>query len=247
MLNSVLGVIDLRDGRAVHAIAGQRERYLPLDCDLTNDGDAVKLAIAYAEMQLGGIYVADLDAIETDSAANRQLMNSIVEIGCPVWIDAGVSKMYDTVCRSANADVKVRRVVGTESLDGFQQLEEMCRDGGETVPVLSIDLREGAVVSKGREIRNASADTIAEQTQRLGIEWAIVLELGAVGSAAGPQTVDFCRRIKRAAPTLRMASGGGIRTANDISLLEKAGCERFLIGTALHNGRKKFLIGHGSC
>src|SRR5918994_25530 len=61
----VVPVIDLKDGTAVHAVRGERERYRPVRSALTgDDGDASALARAFrSELGLDELYVADLDAI----------------------------------------------------------------------------------------------------------------------------------------------------------------------------------------
>src|SRR4051812_49736255 len=61
----VVGVIDLKDGTAVHAVRGERERYRPVRSVVGgDDGDALALARGFrAELELDELYVADLDAI----------------------------------------------------------------------------------------------------------------------------------------------------------------------------------------
>ena len=57
----VIGVIDLRNGRAVRACAGHRDRYPPI-------GDPVDLARRYVDhYKLTELYLADLDAIESSN------------------------------------------------------------------------------------------------------------------------------------------------------------------------------------
>ncbi|MEP7310037.1 MAG: HisA/HisF-related TIM barrel protein [Acidobacteriota bacterium] len=73
----VIGVVDLLDGRAVHARGGQRERYLPVqavDGAPIEPGEATALARMYVErLGVSGLYVADLDAI-----AGRPLQNACI-------------------------------------------------------------------------------------------------------------------------------------------------------------------------
>ena len=59
----IVGVIDLLDGQAVHAIAGNRNQYQPIAfCN----GDPLALVAYYRTFGLSALYVADLDAIEND-------------------------------------------------------------------------------------------------------------------------------------------------------------------------------------
>jgi uncharacterized protein related to proFAR isomerase len=63
----LIGVLDLLAGRAVHARAGRRTRYAPVQAVAGSSieaGDALALARAYMErLGLTELYAADLDAI----------------------------------------------------------------------------------------------------------------------------------------------------------------------------------------
>ena len=120
----VIGVIDLRDGRAVHARAGRRDRYQPI-------GDAADLARRYIEQYgLTELYVADLDAIEAAQSSRAQdcigdeAIRRIAGLGVPLWLDAGVS----SVDRARHAlDLGATRVVvGLETLPSFDALQKIC-------------------------------------------------------------------------------------------------------------------------
>ena len=61
----IVGVIDLRDGQAVHASGGVRHAYAPVTISgrQMRPGDAATLAAFYGELGLQDVYAADLDAI----------------------------------------------------------------------------------------------------------------------------------------------------------------------------------------
>lgn len=69
----LIGVIDLRGGRAVHAIAGRRDEYRTIDRAWCTQGNPVDLASSYFKSRslatAGGLYIADLDAILEDALA----------------------------------------------------------------------------------------------------------------------------------------------------------------------------------
>src|SRR5262247_2743707 len=89
----VIGVLDLRNGRAVHARAGQRDRYAPVRSvagEAIEPGDARALASIYRDrFGLGELYAADLDAIE-GRAPQDQLVSALAACGA-LWLDAGVA------------------------------------------------------------------------------------------------------------------------------------------------------------
>ncbi len=70
LADRLVGVIDLIDGRAVHAIAGNRRRY----CDVAFcGGDPLLLAEHYLALGLTRIYVADLNALAGKALQTRTL------------------------------------------------------------------------------------------------------------------------------------------------------------------------------
>src|SRR5262252_7249864 len=91
----IVGVIDVRGGRAVHARGGRREQYAPVGVAAGErvDGDAVALARVYVDrLGVRELYVADLDVIEGGtSAMNAALLGHIATLGAPIWVDAGVA------------------------------------------------------------------------------------------------------------------------------------------------------------
>src|SRR3954471_1764328 len=119
----VVGVIDLKDGLAVHAVRGERERYRPVSSVLTADGgDPLALARAFrSELGLEELYVADLDAI-TGAGDNGGTIAALAR-EAQVMVDAGVS---DPGGARALLDLGAQRViVGTETLPGPETLERL--------------------------------------------------------------------------------------------------------------------------
>ena len=49
--------------------------------------------------------------------------------------------------------------------------------------------------------------------------------------------IDLLKRIRAAAPDLRLIAGGGVREWDDLVRVAKSGCNGALLATALHNGR----------
>ena len=239
-LQHVLGVIDLKDGRAVHAIAGNRTDYAPVNCKYTDCGDAIALGSGYVEAGVGALYIADIDAIE-GREPNTVLVERLCRLGVSVWIDQGAR------IPTTNVAPGVRRVIGTESLTSANDIEHLADRYGSEDLVLSIDLLDGNVLFNGHPDTSASPLELVELAKPHNIRSFIVLELHAVGTQRGSRTAAICRHIAQMHPNVELITGGGIRHPKDIENLKNAGCHRFLIGTALHNGRKMFVFDNGSC
>src|SRR5262245_17064700 len=95
----VIGVLDLRQGQAVHARPGARERYALVAASDSSfaPGDALALARQYIDrFGLAELYVADLDAIMTASRQSAQVFQdgviaTLATLGASLWLDAGTS------------------------------------------------------------------------------------------------------------------------------------------------------------
>ena len=57
-LDALIGVVDLKHGQAVHAIAGNRDQYLPLAIANKPAGDALALLVHYYSLGLRRFYLA---------------------------------------------------------------------------------------------------------------------------------------------------------------------------------------------
>jgi HisA/HisF family protein len=229
----VVPVIDLKDGTAVHAVRGERERYRPVSSAIGGeDGDALNLARGFRE-QLGleEIYVADLDAIGGASAHTTLLRAIATE--ARVMVDAGVS---EPAAARALLDLGARRViVGTETLPSAPALERLLADLPNGVLILSVDLREGTLLSPDPQLAGLPALDAVARLHRPGLREAIVLDLARVGSGAGPD-VGLIGEIHAAFPELALLAGGGVRDVEDLRALDAAGAAGALVATALHRG-----------
>jgi HisA/HisF family protein len=220
----VVPVIDLKDGTAVHAVRGERERYRPAR------GDPLSLARGFrAELGLDELYVADLDAI-TGAEGNDAVIRALAS-EARAMVDAGVRE--PDRARELLALGVHRVVVGTETLTGPDALDRLLAEVPELV--LSIDLREGRTLSPDPRLAGLPALGAVAALHRAGLREAIVLDLARVGSRAGPD-VGTIAEIHAAFPDLELVAGGGVRDAGDLRALGDAGAAGALVATALHGG-----------
>jgi HisA/HisF family protein len=227
----VVGVIDLKDGTAVHAVRGERERYRPVHSVLAgDDGDAVALARAFrSELGLDEVYVADLDAIGGGDG-NSALLTALAR-EASIMVDAGVAE-------PARAGALLglgahRAIVGTETLPGPAALDDLLAELPAGAVVLSVDLRDGRVLSPDAQL--AGLPALDAMRRLTAVREAIVLDLARVGSGAGPD-VALIAEIHAAFPDLELLAGGGVRDVADLRALDAAGAAGALVATALHSG-----------
>jgi phosphoribosylformimino-5-aminoimidazole carboxamide ribotide isomerase len=216
----VVPVIDLKAGRAVHAVRGERERYRPV-------GDPLPVARRFRHvLGLDELYVADLDAI-TGGDGNDGVIRALAR-EARVMVDAGVSRPERA---RALLDLGVHRVVvGTETLADADALGRLLPEA-----VLSVDLRHGRTLSPDPELAGLPALDALARLHRNDLREAIVLDLARVGSGRGPD-VALIAELHTAFPDLALLAGGGVRDVEDLRALADAGAAGALVATALHRG-----------
>jgi phosphoribosylformimino-5-aminoimidazole carboxamide ribotide isomerase len=288
---NLIGVVDLKGGRAVKAVAGRRESYRPIDQAGCRDGNPMELVESYRNPEChfprveGGIYVADLDAIMHRDQASAPIIRLMIE----QWLRRGGHDTHDDTrddesCRNKQGSLfidagwgwpgwvpayenlisgnNIHCVVGTESLCDwrwFVRFQQRIEDLGSKLFV-SIDLRDGALVSRCAELEGCGAMEAAARFLDLGVRSFIVLDLAGVGLGLGPNSVEVCSAMighlggplgggireqcenggantsgtnssEIGSPEIRLVSGGGVRGPADAQRLVDAGCEGVLVAS----------------
>lgn len=228
----VIPVIDLKDGAAVHAVRGERERYRPLRSRIADGSDPVLVTRAVRErLGLDELYVADLDAIVGGPGHPDALAALARE--ARMMVDAGAA---DAAAVAALLELGAARVIiGTETLPGLDALARITAALPDAPLVLSLDLRAGRVLSPDPALAETTAAEALAGLAEAGIREAIVLDLARVGSGTGPD-VTLLGELHARLPDLALLAGGGVRDAADLRALAAAGAAGALMATALHGG-----------
>jgi phosphoribosylformimino-5-aminoimidazole carboxamide ribotide isomerase len=225
----IVPVIDLKGGIVVHARRGRRADYAPLRSPLVDGCDPVAVARALgAVCRTRRLYVADLDALGGAPVAETTLA-ALAAVAEP-WVDAGAAAAEQAAALQ-RAGV-ARNVVGTESLGPGRALR---RPDGPPL-VLSIDLRDGRLISPRPELAGRDPVAAAPLAAALEARELLVIDLARVGSGAGPP-LGAVADLAAALPGLAIYAGGGVRDAADLAALQSAGAAGALVATALHDGR----------
>jgi HisA/HisF family protein len=223
----VIPVIDVRHGVAVAAVRGQRADYRPLQSPLAARSDPADVACGYARLfTFPALYVADLDGIEgrgRDAALAARLAAAVP--GLRIWIDDGTPAA--TAAQRLNGDLAATLVLGTESLDGEDDVAAL-RGLPRDRYVLSLDFKDDRFIGPAAVL--AEADHWPDSV--------IVMTLARVGSAEGPDIARVAEVVARAGRR-RVYAAGGVRTKADIAALHAAGAAGVLVATALHAGTIK--------
>jgi phosphoribosylformimino-5-aminoimidazole carboxamide ribotide isomerase len=213
----VIPVIDLMDGQAVRAVAGERDRYRPIATPLARSSDPCALAEGYLALHpFDTLYVADLDAIlgrGDNFAALRRLARAFP--AATVWLDAGGHQDFQ--------GPNVETVIGSENLSA----SDPCPDfSGAARAILSLDFGPSGFLGP------AGLPTAPHLWPRR----LLVMTLARIGGGAGP---DWARlaEVTALAGERQVLAAGGVRDAADLIRLTEMGVAGALVASALHDGR----------
>lgn len=230
----IIPVVDILNGAAVQAIAGQRNNYQPIRSQLTDSTDpAIVLRRMCDVYRSDAAYVADLDAIMRHEP-NPGILAELARLKQNLMVDTGVRSCED-VQTLLNLGYS-QAIVGLESLPGPDVASELLRAFGPQTLVLSLDMKAGVPLSCWEPWTQLSPLELLCELSALGFCRWILLDLNAVGTQAGVPTTELCREWRRQRPDDEIIIGGGINNLDDLKPLKRVGADAVLIASALHNG-----------
>jgi len=220
----IIFVMDILNGRVVHAVKGERSKYKPIQgsmiCDSSDPFEII------SSVKPREIYIADLDHIQ-DIGNNFEIIKKISG-KTKTMVDIGVKNMDDVIKCAEIADTVI---IGTETAS-FEVIEKAALQFPGRINV-SIDMKNGFVLTKDKTMEVRPEDLV-RRMNGIGIKEMIILDLGKVGTSAGIDEI-FLKKITDLS-THNILVGGGIKDVKDIETLEKSGISGALAATALHNG-----------
>jgi phosphoribosylformimino-5-aminoimidazole carboxamide ribotide isomerase len=241
----IISVLDIARGTAVHARAGDRTRYLPLQSVLLPGRASDPIAVCQAvqsSLDIRDCYIADLDAIQGGTMQQtliQELAALSTSAGGAVLVDAGIhlpEQAAQVLCYGAT-----HVVVGLETLQSFGELRNILEEIGSSPVIFSLDLRIGTPVLHPamREARgqgSSQALTLAAQAADAGVSTVLVLDVGRVGTGTGAD-LGLLASLRHELGELRLLAGGGVQTREDLERISDAGCDGVLVASAIHQGR----------
>jgi phosphoribosylformimino-5-aminoimidazole carboxamide ribotide isomerase len=240
----IIPVLDLAGGIAVHAQAGDRSRYAPLESELVPGrvGEPVALLRAFhTSLGIHECYVADLDAIQ-GGAVQRTLLRELAEFHTgfagALLVDAGTHLAEGALELLSCGASEV--VVGLETLHAFADLAAIVAAVGRNHVVFSLDLRLGNPMlhpaMQDAQGPSPEAVQLAEQAESAGVATLLLLDVGRVGTGCGVD-LGLLESLRRRMPDTRLLAGGGVLTRRDLERMRDAGCDAALVASAIHTGR----------
>lgn len=218
----IIPVIDLYQGKVVHAVRGQRADYQPLKSGLYNSSDPHVAVQAFLNLYpFNTLYIADLDAIQ-GNAGNQDIIEKLQQDfpQLVLWVDSGLSRK-EQLCTGNQPSII--HVIGSETGITVNMLADLT--GNIPDLVLSLDFKAGKFCG----------DTEILKHPEFWPHRIIVMNLARVGTVEGPD-MELLQFIKSVSGKNNTYMAGGIRNIDDIHLLYEHGVSGVLLATALHNG-----------
>lgn len=237
----IIPAIDLIDGAVVHGVRGDRSQYRPVKSVLTCSADFQDVLDAfYKHFGFTEFYIADLDAIISSGQKDqlKLLASCARENSYMFWVDAGIRDFAGAEkVFKANAH---KAVVGTETLESYEVLQEIVSAFGAERVVASIDTKDGGVLSPSSSIAGLKPPEVIKKLKKAGIREFILLELDKVGTCSGPD-IPLIREClaslkEEGVRDETLILGGGISGYEDLSWLAHEGIGGALVASVFHNG-----------
>lgn len=222
---AIVPVLDLKGGQVVHARAGERARYQPIQSMLAAGSEPRAVLDGLLSLApFRRVYIADLDAIE-GQGDHRPLIADLARRYRDVafWLDGGFVGAAEAAAALAAGAMPV---LGSESLPNEAALSDAVTRLGKANCVLSLDYRGERFVGP------AAIETSPE----LWPDQIIAMTLARVGSGAGPDIARLAA-LQRTAGARQLFAAGGVRDVADLARLAAMGVAGALVASALHDGR----------
>jgi len=218
----IIPVIDVMGGKVVHACGGERAEYPLLASTLTASHDPTEVIMdLLAYHPFTTFYIADLDAIMSGKRNNElyfKISQALPHIN--FYLDAGVTDK--TSWQALLVNTNIYPVIGSETLvETFWLTEAEVQEKS----LLSLDFKQGKFLGDDHLLE--SADFWPKQI--------IAMNLDCIGAKGGPdlQLLDNLRSKSNS----HIIAAGGVRSEQDLMVLQQQGIEQVLVASALHDGR----------
>ena len=227
----VIPCLDVAAGRVVKGINFE---------GLRDIGDPVELASRY--YQEGADEVTFLDVYA--SRENRKTMLDVVtkcaeQVFIPLTVGGGISSLADVTSLLAAGADKVS--VGSAGIANPALLEEIVREHGSQVLVISLDLKRasrpsgfGVTSHGGKNLTDLDALQWIRQVEELGAGELLVNSIDADGTKSGFD-LELVELIKSQS-SLPVIASGGAGKVQDFVDAARAGADAVLAASVFHEG-----------
>lgn len=215
----VIPVLDIMNGLVVHAIAGHREKYRPIENSVISD-NPYPSSILSGLKNLGftTVYIADLDAI-MKRGDNTDVINMAERLNFKVLADIGRRGL-----NLLDKD-KVVYVIGTEYIEYPIELKLLENRA------ISIDMYGDHVLFSNTRVK---INEVLKDLRSIEYKKVLAIDLSRVGTELGVNK-SIASKLTEYFPG-KVIVGGGVKNEYDILELKNLGVTGVLVATAIHRG-----------
>ena len=227
----VIPCLDVAAGRVVKGVNFE---------GLRDIGDPVELASRYYQEGADEVTFLDVHA----SSENRKTMLDVVtkcaeQVFIPLTVGGGISSLADVTSLLAAGADKVS--VGSAGIADPALLEEIVREHGSQVLVISLDLKRasrpsgfGVTSHGGKNLTDLDALEWIRQVEDLGAGELLVNSIDADGTKSGFD-IELVELIKSKS-SLPVIASGGAGKVEDFVEAARAGADAVLAASVFHEG-----------
>ena len=227
----VIPCLDVAAGRVVKGVNFE---------GLRDIGDPVELASRYYHEGADEVTFLDVHA----SSENRKTMLDVVtkcaeQVFIPLTVGGGISSLADVTSLLAAGADKVS--VGSAGIANPALLEEIVREHGSQVLVISLDLKRasrpsgfGVTSHGGKNLTDLDALEWIRQVEDLGAGELLVNSIDADGTKSGFD-IELVELIKSQS-SLPVIASGGAGKVEDFVEAARAGADAVLAASVFHEG-----------
>ncbi len=227
----VIPAIDLKDGRCVRLLQGQKDQ------ETVFSEDPVSVAQGFAAQGAERIHVVDLDGAFDGRPKNWEHLEAIVRaVDVPVQTGGGIRSL-EAVDHLLGLGVD-RVILGTVALKDPGLVKEACERFGPERVLVGIDARNGRVAVEGWvEEAEMSSVQLAMMMKNVGVQEVVFTDIGRDGMLDGP---NFERLEEMLETGLGVVASGGVASVDDLVALAgytDRGVTGAIVGKAIYTGR----------
>jgi len=229
----VIPSIDIHNRKTVRVVQGIPE----LDCKEYGD-DPVEMAMIWRAENAKMLHVVDFNGAFDHTKENHEIIKELCSsVIIPIEFAGGIRSIGDA---EAVFDLGVYRIaINTMALENRTEFIKLFEKFGPTKIVLSIDILNGDLVTRGRKrISGLNYLTFTKEMVDLGIDRCIVTDVSRNGVMQGPN-IALSKEIAEHSK-IKVTHSGGLRNKDellDLQYLIPIGVDSVIIGRAFYENR----------
>jgi len=227
----LIPAIDLKDGHCVRLLRGD------FNAETRYGSDAATLLAKYRDFGADWLHIVDLDGARDGTGGNRELILELAQQSAVSLQVGGGLRDTGSVSQLLNSGV-ARAVIGSVAVTRMDLVRTWLQDFGPERIALAFDvrldpLRTPRVTIHGwRDTSELTLWDAIENFEDYELKHVLCTDVSRDGALTGPN-VELYDEASRRFPHIEWQASGGIRDAQDLLALQRAGAKAAISGKAL--------------